>query len=197
MGNVENNDKDRMDQWLDAALRQHGEAEPRTGLESRVLAFLSAQEEGLATRRNWWPERVAAVTIVAVGAMIFFVLGHDSARQRTAAKHEAPVATKVSETPSTQPTAVLASMAQRPRKSARTSRSSRVVETAASAEPRLEQFPTRRPLSAQEKMLESYVAQFHKEAVLVARVQAGIIKQDLLEFEKQHEPRDVPQDTPQ
>ena len=184
-------------QWLDAALKQYGAAEPRTGLEGRVLAFLSAQEQGLATRRNWWPALVAVATIVVVGATIFLVLGHDSAKQRTVAKYEAPVVTKASETPSTHHTAVLASVAQQPRKSARTSRSSRVVEAAATAEPRLEQFPAPRPLSEQEKMLESYVAQFHKEAVLVARVQAEIIKQDLLEFEKQHEPREVPQDTPQ
>ena len=42
--NMDPNDKTReIDQWLESGLRQYTNIEPRTGLESRVLAKLQAE----------------------------------------------------------------------------------------------------------------------------------------------------------
>ncbi len=43
-----------IDQWLDAALSQYAKAEPRAGLEGRVLATLQAERNRVGLKRNWW-----------------------------------------------------------------------------------------------------------------------------------------------
>src|SRR5436853_2505442 len=42
----------QLDQFLDQMLAEYGKAEPRVGLENRVLAKL--EREGIAGRRRWW-----------------------------------------------------------------------------------------------------------------------------------------------
>jgi hypothetical protein len=49
--------------------------------------------------------------------------------------------------------------------------------------PRLEQFPSPEPLSEQEEFLARYVEQFPHEAVLVARAQTQLMKQEMIELE--------------
>ena len=186
---MEPNDIDRerlADQWLDAALKQYGQADPRIGLEGRVLANLRAESERLAERRNWQHTLAAVTAIIVVGATIFLMRGRDVAKQAVG-KHEAPGVTNASGTPSSDQTSsnqvagrVATSVARQLRTSAQASRPSRAVGTI--AEPRLEQFPSPQPLSEQEEMLASYVAQFPHEAVVAARAQAEIRKQDELEI---------------
>jgi hypothetical protein len=53
------------------------------------------------------------------------------------------------------------------------------------AEPKLDQFPSPRPLSKQEELLARYAREHPQEANLIAQAQAELEKQDLLEFEKQ------------
>ena len=59
-----------MDRWLDRALGERANAEPRNGLEARVLARLAAEPPN---RLAWWPVMapVAAVVVIAIalGAM--------------------------------------------------------------------------------------------------------------------------------
>lgn len=69
---MENNERDRkLDQWLDEALSKYSAAEPRLGLEQRVLAQLRSEEKARAERRNWWRwmpafAAIAAALIVAI-----------------------------------------------------------------------------------------------------------------------------------
>jgi hypothetical protein len=64
---MENNERDRkLDQWLDEALSQYSAAEPRLGLEQRVLANVRAEEQARAGRRTWWRWMPAFATIAAV-----------------------------------------------------------------------------------------------------------------------------------
>ena len=56
-----------VEQWLDAALGQYGKVEPRTGLESRVLANLQSDRTRIATRRRWW---WAAGTVPVAAAIV-------------------------------------------------------------------------------------------------------------------------------
>jgi hypothetical protein len=169
-------------QWLDAALKQYGKAEPRAGLEGRMLASLRAEKERPVERRSWWPAVVAVAAIVVVGGVIFLGREHLGANKEIATV-QAPVVhqPQSSVTSEHKPTMKIISVAPETRKSARHRQSVHVVET----EPRLEQFPAPRPLSEQERMLARYVEERPQEAKLVAQAQAALLGQDLLEFEKQ------------
>lgn len=64
---MENNERDRkLDQWLDEALSQYSAAEPRLGLEQRVLAHVAAEEKTRSSRRGWWRWMPAFAAIAAV-----------------------------------------------------------------------------------------------------------------------------------
>lgn len=64
---MENNERDRkLDQWLDEALSQYSAAEPRLGLEQRVIAQVRSEEQARAERRNWWRWMPAFAAIAAV-----------------------------------------------------------------------------------------------------------------------------------
>jgi hypothetical protein len=51
----------------------------------------------------------------------------------------------------------------------------------ASANPKLDQFPSPQPLSEQEKLLENYVAKYPERAVLLARARFEALQRDQLE----------------
>jgi hypothetical protein len=188
---MERNQKDRerlADRWLDAALKQYGEADPRIGLEGRVLANLRAESERLAERRDWRRALAAVTAIIMVGTTIFLARGRDVTKQ-VVGKHGAPGVTNASGAPNSDRASsnyavakVTPSMAQGPRKLAHTSRPAPAVETI--AEPRLGQFPAPQALSEQEEMLASYIAQFPHEAVVAARAQTETRKQDQLEIQQ-------------
>ena len=64
---MENNERDRkLDQWLDEALSQYSAAEPRLGLEQRILAGVHAEERAQAGRKTWWRWMTAFAAIAAV-----------------------------------------------------------------------------------------------------------------------------------
>lgn len=180
---MEPRDQDKIaGRWLDVALKQYGEAEPRTGLEGRVLASLHAARERAPERRDWWPALAAFTAIVLIGTTIFWVPGHDSARRRIVARQGVPSITNANDSldsgrPHSSHTIAVAIAPLR-----QTARSLRAAERA--AEPRLEQFPAPRPLSEQERILASYVAQFPDQAVLVAKAQVEVQKQDESEMQR-------------
>src|SRR6185312_7823201 len=60
------NHKDRMDRWLDSALKQYGDVEPRIGLERRIMANLEVRTHSVA-RRNWLLA-LASIAVVCVSA---------------------------------------------------------------------------------------------------------------------------------
>jgi len=67
--------------------------------------------------------------------------------------------------------------------SGKESRSHRATEHTAilAAQPKLEQFPSPRPLSEQERILASYVERYPETAELVAKARAAASLQDSLE----------------
>lgn len=182
---MEPKDKNRVEKWLDSALKQHGEAEPRTGLEVRVLASLQAESERPPERWNWRPAMAAVVVMIVVGAAIFFVRGRGVEPEQAANSKTVP-ANEVRPSFPLPAAGVAASAYVSPKRLMRTHRldPSRLAVVAAEAEPKLEQFPSPQPLSEQERTLASYVAQFPDQAVLVAKAQAEIQKQDELEMQR-------------
>ena len=72
-----NLEKANLDRWLDAALRDRANAEPRMGLEARVLARLGSEQP----RRtfSWMPLFAAAAVLVAISAALIVMY---SSRQK-------------------------------------------------------------------------------------------------------------------
>jgi hypothetical protein len=156
---------DRLDLWLDTALREYGKAEPRMGLENRILANLAVERTGSGTR--WWVFGTAA-GMAALAIMVWLVgVNHDKsvrkiASNTTSAGQNAGGAHRQSEV-------------KRPALEAAVQRRARPhpakrVEMADG--PRLSQFPSPRPLSEQEQLLERYVRDSPGEAEMVAQAQA-------------------------
>jgi hypothetical protein len=185
MENMEarNKDHDKIAaRWLDAALKQYGEAEPRTGLEVRVLASLQAEREHLGRRRSWWPTLAGITAIVLLGITVAIVKNgvvKDDQRVKREAFIERGDTASVRSLDSVRPAT------PGMRSAVRRKLTTRVKEA---AEPRLEQFPAPQPLSRQEEILASYVVQFQREAAIVAQAQTELLERDLAELDKMPTP---------
>ena len=169
-----NGNQDELDRVLDAALAKYA-AEPRAGLEERVLANLRA-ERTRGAERAWWRwgvlAAVATLAIIAV-ALNWKPDGRAHPGTRVAAT-----------TPTTQParTQVATNREQRGVRSrlagtARKATRHVSIPITVSARPKLDQFPAPQPLSEQEQALARYVSQFPQEAALIARAQAEYEKE--------------------
>jgi hypothetical protein len=180
--NDDDRDRERLvDGWLDRSLKQYGEAEPRPGLEGRVSANLRVKRERRPEGRWSWVPALAVLLAVMVGGGIFWARGPSTVPETTAGHLSAPVVPKeapgqLAETEARRP-AASAFLSSVPRTAARRS------AAAVADEPRLEQFPSPRPLSEQEEMLARYVREDTQEAKLVAKARTEMLKKDLLEFE--------------
>jgi len=167
----------RLDRGLDAALSQYAAVEPRAGLEERVLANLRAEREHVVTRACWrW---AAAVVAIIVAASLLWRSGRPT--PSTTAHH--PSTTVEGSRQSAMQAADLGPGAPiRPahRASSKRRMGRRVADPRAAvvAEPRLGQFPSRQPLSEQEKLLMRFVAEFPTEAKLVAQLRAEESRKD-------------------
>jgi len=156
------NDNDRFDQWLDSALKEYGNAEPRAGLEGRIMANLEPRSRSFV-RRGW----TFAIASIAACAVFFTVSRIESPRPTPI--DLVPVPSSISESvvqmsnansfPSAKRTA-LPKVRRRTRSAARLS-----------ATRRLDHFPSPRPLTDRELALAKYAQNFPKEAGLIAQEQ--------------------------
>jgi hypothetical protein len=164
MANMGPHDKDHWNEWLDKALQQYGDAQPRPGLESRVLANLEAHQ-----RRHTgqiWAWALAGV-VMTIFPVLFLWHGLDHSDLH---KHDdEPVARASQDSRIEQRTHVPPPISQNP--TARVRKGLRPVITEHGGNPRLEQFPSPRPLSPQELAALRYAGQYPREAVLVAKEQ--------------------------
>ncbi len=187
-------ERDRLaERWLDATMRHYAEAEPRPGMETRLLANLrEARPEGARLRwlRIALPLAAAAAVVMVVGVSL----------------HRGRTATPATLVQPTKPATVPAPAMSEPASAEAPARASgpahghaparfadRVAQvrsshrkpigdsqTATASAPRLEQFPTPTPLSEQEQMLMRYLQQTPREEV------ATVVRQDQ-EFRKEHQ----------
>ncbi len=156
--------RDRLDQWLDQALHEYGSAEPRMGLEGRVLANLAAERTRIGARRRWWV--LGAAAMVCMGMVVWVGGMSHRSSAGSIAGNTTPVGQR-NGTPSglaevKRPVVEAVPRRTRPR-------AAKVIEV--SHEPRLSQFPSARGLSEQEQLLIRYVTESPSEAVLVAKEQ--------------------------
>jgi hypothetical protein len=201
------NDKAReVDQWLESALHQYGQAEPRPGLENRVLASLRIEREQsertrVAWRRRWWlPLWSVTAVVLAVVAVWVWQSGRE-ARPRTTAKKSAMTQRETAQAGPIKPAAVEPALVKPApvrtfpiRTIAKGGESHLAVEAkerrdeiplasnqTLAATPKLDQFPSPQPLSEQEQILMSYVAKYPATAALVAQAGAAALERDLAE----------------
>jgi len=170
-----------VERWLDAALTQYAKAEPRAGLEGRVLAGLRAERSRLASRRRRWWGAVAAVAAMAAIAVAVW-LGQAN-RAWTPVAGVGTVAIRRNDLTGDRPAVHSVPQpraGQIAKNASRRPPTRRVTHTPEVA--RLEQFPAPAPLSDQEKLLARYVREFPHRATLMARAQTEFRKQDELEM---------------
>lgn len=167
------------DERLDEALQKYGAAEPRDGLESRILANLAAEAEH-ATVRGWhWGWIAAPVAIGLVAVVLISILLKPHSGDVKVAK-QVSVTTKIIQErkPPAAPDQKILSV-ERARRHQKLAHPVAIAGT----EPRLEQFPSPTPLNEQEQMLARYVRERRQEAVVVARARAELLKTEMARFQ--------------
>ena len=177
-----NGKQDEFDRMLDAALRKYAAVEPRTGFEERVLANLRAEQARVPDHAWWRWSAIAAVAAVIVVAMALS-LRSDKPSHPVVANHPAtPI-----QAPKERGTEILSiahrsgTRPARPTTTPKPAMRPSPPEVAMARAPKLEQFPSPQPLSEQEKLLQSYVAENPGQAVLLARARTEALRQDQLE----------------
>jgi len=180
------------DRWLDAGLKELGCAEPRFGLESRVLARLETEA---APVRNWkWWPAFAVAAVLLVGGVVFFEQHRPEGKldvEVSTTEKGGPTPTANADVPGTPPPLAAHS---RPRLAGKNLAGGGHI---AAADPKLDQFPSPQPLSEQEKLLAQYVEERPQEAMVVARMRAELLKQDMRAFEARPAPPQESQETTQ
>ncbi|MGO9346956.1 MAG: hypothetical protein ACLPZJ_11305 [Terriglobales bacterium] len=164
------NEEREVDRWLESALSQYGKAEPRTGLESRVLASLQAERKRIASQGRWW---WAAGTVTALAVILVAAWIGESDRERKPVNTAGTSTTPTEEfRGSIQPVPALR-MAHPANGYPASPVAKRGVvihplrDLAASSAPKLEQFPSPRNLSKKESLLVRRLnEQTQKEALL-------------------------------
>jgi hypothetical protein len=160
---------DDLDRTLDAALAKYAAVEPRAGLEDRILARVRAEalRPVRRARLQWgWAGALAAIAIIAV------LVWRSSGVPHPVIANHPPAAiqrTPIRETrPAPEATVQVGTVK---RASVRKPAEHREHASTATDRPKLDQFPSRQPLSAEELALAQYVKTFPKEARLVAQAQ--------------------------
>lgn len=181
-----------LNRLLDNALARFTSIEPRTGLEDRILAHLRAQQTHAPSRARWqWG---LAVGLLAVVIMVLTLVWRSGNRHTPVTSSHPQVRVQNAEKTSSQ-------IANRAPVSNVTKRHERVYQAKVhdksasgfvAATPKLPTFPSPHALSEQEKFLAAYVAQFHDEAVIIAKVQTEASirerQQEMQETEKSGNP---------
>jgi hypothetical protein len=164
---------DQLDRTLDAALAKYASAEPREGLEERILANLR-EATTRDTRRAWWNWGFAVVAAVLAIVAVAVWQWNQPAQPPIAAHpsrlKQVPVAPDLAnrDGDSAPPTRAA------PRRTVRHQPEREVV----TANPKLEVFPSPLPLSEQEKILAAYVSQYPNHAALVAEARMDDLRQE-------------------
>jgi hypothetical protein len=165
--------RNELDHDLDVALAKYAAAEPRTGLEERILANMRAARAQVP-HRAWWRWGLAAA--VATVAVVVVAMAWRSGKPSPSVMVSHPSgATQVLKEPGTQVVANGQRSGAHPSGPGPARRATAIhahPPVAIAAEARLDRFPSPQPLSEQELALARYVREFPQEATLIARTQA-------------------------
>src|SRR5579864_9190113 len=148
--NTEPMDTD-LDRLVDSALAKYAAVEPRAGLESRIFANLRADRSGVP-ERSWWRWGLAAAVATMFVIALALALRPGKSSKPTIASHPDVTVQPVlkPEEPIVSPNQVAVKDMPKPFHRARTH--SHSLEATTALTPKLDQFPSPRPLTEQEKM---------------------------------------------
>ena len=164
MADQEKDKQMQIDDMLDSLLANYSSAEPRPGLETRILANLRDEAEK-QTAQGWWNFKWLWAGMVAAAIIVAAVL--ISGRHRVAPPTNVVVKTsQPAPQPEIQPHAPIArkETARVHRRKPSAPKRQQNATLALSQRPAV--FPTPTPLSEQEKLLLSYVAGTPREEVI-------------------------------
>lgn len=175
-------ERDTLDHALDAALEKYAAVEPRAGLEQRVLSRLQSETRTIPIR-SWW--QWSTVGAVATLLVITAAWAWKSSRPAKSFAQQHPSAPIEIVSPSSTLAASGVPGPVRPPKAraVHTQPRRRHPPVVAADGPKLDQFPSPRPLSEEELALTRYVRQFPAEAIVIARAQEDFEK-EMLQQEK-------------
>ena len=164
MADQEKDKRMQIDDMLDSMLANYSSAEPRPGLETRILANLREAEEKKASQGWWnfkwiWAGMVTAAIIVAA----VLISGRHRVEPPTHVIVKTSPAVPQPEIQPQTPTVRNETVRIRPRKSVAPTRPQ---NAALALNERPAVFPTPTPLSEQEKLLLSYLAGTPREEVI-------------------------------
>jgi hypothetical protein len=153
-----------LDQWLEKALREYGNAEPRAGLENRILANLESAQNTSLSRISLW--RAFAVPALAACVILAIWIGSsiNRAPRKTATISKSPMQSLTSASRET-PEVPRESVHAEPR---RPKGHPWPPQFEVTKEPRLQQFPSPERLTVQEQLLARYARNFPQDARIVA-----------------------------
>jgi hypothetical protein len=176
-----NQKPDELDRILDAALAKYAVVEPREGLEQRVLANLRAEKP--IPGPAWWRWGVMAAVVAAFLITIALTWRSDKQLQPVVANRPVVTIQPPNERPmQTVPNAQSSRVRPvRPDAARKLAVPPSLPALAMARPPKLDQFPSPQPLSEQERILQSYVAENPEQAVLLARARTEALRQDQLE----------------
>lgn len=174
---------DGLDRALDAALAKYSAAEPRVGLEQRILAHLRSERDSVPSRlwARWSPVSVVAAVLIVAAAATAWRLNSPtkSVMQKHPSAPAETVQTSATQVATTRPIRTYGPVD--PGRTLRTRRHSAPQLALVAAEPKLDQFPSPRPLSEQEKLALEYITRFPEEASLIAQAQTSLLRQQEME----------------
>lgn len=162
----DNTGRTPLDDQLDSALAKYAAVEPRTGLEERILANLKSQPSP-STRVAWWRWAAVVAAALIVTSLVLWVEKHNAqqiVRRPTTSSEQALHPTIAQSAPPNSTRRV------NPVKVRRAGKRS-FTQPLATAELKLDRFPSPQPLSEEELALVRYVQSFPKEATLIAQAQ--------------------------
>lgn len=168
----QNSPGDELDRLLDAALKQYATAQPREGLEGRILARMRSEPAERASHA-WWRWLTAAAVVGALAVIISMALRPQARPQPMVAQHPSVTLPAAKLAANSQPRKAV----QRPRRRLHAVAEIQVPK----AVPKLDQFPSPQPLSEQEKLLASYVAVYPKQAALLAKLRTEELERERIE----------------
>ncbi|HKS74708.1 MAG TPA: hypothetical protein VJQ82_16005 [Terriglobales bacterium] len=145
-----------LDRWLDEALGDYADVEPRAGLENRMLARLASEKRRTV---RWWG---FALSMAVLAIVVFLWL------RPQLESVPAPEVRWTAELPP--PLPIERTISERQHVPPEHSRHA--------AHAKRERFPSPSPLTEQEKLLARFVQQFPQRAALIARAQTELYKQD-------------------
>jgi hypothetical protein len=162
-----------VDRELDMVLAKYASIEPRAGLEQRVLANLRAERQPVPQLWSWRRTAVAAVLIVIVATALSWRSGKPG--PSTTVRRPPMTASSIPQNEQGSASAGAEKNGSRPstvfdRPAVRRTQPAVVVSAAAAVQPKLDQFPSPRPLSEQEQILVNYVARYPETAALIAQL---------------------------